>query len=311
MRPFRAADRSGDDALVLYFVQDGCRAGSGQDDGPGAEIREPEAARGDRVHSAGLRTRPQPGVDRRTGAPSTGRARLRGHRPGDPGAHCKGATTRWSALRWPPLTPRSRGACCRRRRRRRHSPPSAARRGGRGLIVVARRPVGDPPGRRDSLTADAVVAEALAVAAAGLSFDVVPASPRARPCPPTRASRSAPRTSRPMCARASTGRRSPPAPAARAARDGLAPAEVVARLTQNGLAGTTPVAITSSGTLTAQRTVQTTLATLADEGARPRRPLVVTIGDEVGCARGCPGGSLGRCTAGACWCRAPRTRRAR
>ena len=64
----------------------------------------------------------------------------------------------------------------------------------------------------DPLTADAVVAETLAVAAAGVPFDVVPGVAPAPPCRPTPASRWAPRTSRRTCGRVSTGRRSPPYP---------------------------------------------------------------------------------------------------
>ena len=50
----------------------------------------------------------------------------------------------------------------------------------------------------------------------------------------------------------------------------------------NGIPAQTPVAVTTNGTFTTQRTVQATLATLATEGAELAGPLVLTIGDEVG-----------------------------
>jgi uroporphyrinogen III methyltransferase/synthase len=58
--------------------------------------------------------------------------------------------------------------------------------------------------------------------------------------------------------------------------------EVASALTMNGIPAQTPVAVTTNGTFTTQRTVQATLATLATEGAELPGPLVLTIGDEVG-----------------------------
>ena len=125
----------------------------------------------------------------------------------------------------------------------------------------------------DPLTADAVVAETLAVAAAGLPFDIVPGV--------------APGTAVPTYAGVPLGSAHVEADV-RAGVDWAALAAVpgplvlhataahlsdlVAGLTAHGLAPTTPVAVTSRGTLTAQKTVQTTLATLAGEARGPRRP---------------------------------------
>jgi uroporphyrinogen III methyltransferase/synthase len=66
--------------------------------------------------------------------------------------------------------------------------------------------------------------------------------------------------------------------------------ELVAGLTGHGLDGDTPVAVTARGTLTAQKTVQTTLAALVAEsgsslstaGGDLEGPLVVTVGGAVG-----------------------------
>ncbi|NDU79368.1 bifunctional uroporphyrinogen-III C-methyltransferase/uroporphyrinogen-III synthase, partial [Actinomadura sp. DSM 109109] len=58
--------------------------------------------------------------------------------------------------------------------------------------------------------------------------------------------------------------------------------EVVSGLTEHGVPAQTPVAITSSGTTTSQKTVQATLATLASEGSDLDGPLILTIGAEVG-----------------------------
>jgi uroporphyrinogen III methyltransferase/synthase len=57
--------------------------------------------------------------------------------------------------------------------------------------------------------------------------------------------------------------------------------ELVTALIGHGVDDATPVAVTSRGTLTAQKTVQTTLATLVAAGADLDGPLVVTVGDAV------------------------------
>src|SRR3954451_9252583 len=134
----------------------------------------------------------------------------------------------------------------------------------------------------DPLTADAVVAETLAVAAAGVPFDVVPGVCTGTAVP------------------AYTGVTLGSAHVEADVRAGLDWAalaavpgplvlhataahllDVVTGLTEHGVAPTTPVAVTSRGTLTAQKTVQTTLAALASEGADLDGPLIVTIGDAV------------------------------
>jgi uroporphyrinogen III methyltransferase/synthase len=58
-------------------------------------------------------------------------------------------------------------------------------------------------------------------------------------------------------------------------------ADVAAGLTGHGVDPATPVAVTARGTLTAQKTVQTTLGSLAAEAAELEGPLVVTVGAAV------------------------------
>ena len=58
-------------------------------------------------------------------------------------------------------------------------------------------------------------------------------------------------------------------------------ADIVVGLTEHGVAPATPVAVTASGTLTAQKTVQTTLASLVGGAGDLDGPLVVTIGAAV------------------------------
>jgi uroporphyrinogen III methyltransferase/synthase len=134
----------------------------------------------------------------------------------------------------------------------------------------------------DPLTADAVVAETLAVAAAGVPFDVVPGV--------------APGTAVPAYAGVPLGSThveadvrggldwaalaAVPGPVVLQATSAHLP-EVVGGLTGHGLDPATPVAVTARGTLTAQKTVQTTLATLVAESADLDGPLVVTVGGAV------------------------------
>jgi uroporphyrinogen III methyltransferase / synthase len=134
----------------------------------------------------------------------------------------------------------------------------------------------------DPLTADAVVAETFEVAASGVPFDVVPgvAAGIAVPAYAGVALGSAhveadvrggvdwpalAAAPRPLVLQATAAHLS----------------EIVGGLTGNGVDAATPVAVTSKGTLTAQKTLQTTLATLAGEAVDPDGPLVVTIGDAV------------------------------
>jgi uroporphyrinogen III methyltransferase / synthase len=142
---------------------------------------------------------------------------------------------------------------------------------------VTRLVAGDP------LTVDAVVAEALAVSAAGVPFDVVPGVPAGTAVP---AYAGVPLGSAHVEADVRQGvdwarlAASPGLIVLHATASHLT--EVASALTMNGIPAQTPVAVTSNGTFTTQRTVQATLATLATEGAELPGPLVLTIGDEVG-----------------------------
>ncbi|MGI5125921.1 uroporphyrinogen-III synthase [Pseudonocardia sp. CA-107938] len=135
----------------------------------------------------------------------------------------------------------------------------------------------------DPMTTDSVVAEAVAVAKAGVAFDVVPGVPAGSAVP---AYAGVPVGS----AHVEADVRAGVDWAALAAAPGVlvlhATAnllqEVTAGLAQNGIAEQTPVAITVNGTFTTQKTVETTLAQLASAGSDLEGPLVLTIGDEVG-----------------------------
>ena len=134
----------------------------------------------------------------------------------------------------------------------------------------------------DPLTADAVVAETLAVAAAGVPFDVVPGVGTGTAVP---AYAGVPLGSAHVEADVRAGLdwaalAAAPGPLVLHATAAHL-LDVVTGLTEHGVAPTTPVAVTSRGTLTAQKTVQTTLAALASEGADLDGSLVVTIGDAV------------------------------
>ncbi|TVT48820.1 bifunctional uroporphyrinogen-III C-methyltransferase/uroporphyrinogen-III synthase [Amycolatopsis rhizosphaerae] len=59
-------------------------------------------------------------------------------------------------------------------------------------------------------------------------------------------------------------------------------AEAAGALVEHGLPSTTPVAVTSNGTINTQRTVDSTLATLAQDAGELVGPLVVTIGEAAG-----------------------------
>lgn len=145
---------------------------------------------------------------------------------------------------------------------------------------VARLVSGDP------LTADSVVAEARAVAEAGVPFDVVPGVPAPTAVP---AYAGVPLGS----AHTEVDVRGPDVDWARLAE---APgvlvlqasathlAEVASALTEHGRDGETPVAVTAGGTAPTQKTVQATLATMASAaaGAELTGSLVVTVGPEVG-----------------------------
>lgn len=135
----------------------------------------------------------------------------------------------------------------------------------------------------DPLTVDSVVQEARAVAAAEVAFDVIPGVPPATAVP---AYAGVPLGSAHVEADVRAGvdwtrlATVPGALVLHAVASHLA--EIASGLTENGREAQTPVAVTSGGTATTQKTVQTTLASLAAEGAELEGPLVVTVGDEVG-----------------------------
>jgi uroporphyrinogen III methyltransferase / synthase len=135
----------------------------------------------------------------------------------------------------------------------------------------------------DPLTADAVVAEARAVAAAEVAFDVVPGIPAGTAVP---AYAGVPLGSAHVEAdvRADVdwaALAGAPGPRVLHATAAHLP-ELAAALTEHGVPAPTPVAVTTSGTTTRQKTVQTTLGGLAGEGADLEGPLVVTVGEQVG-----------------------------
>jgi uroporphyrinogen III methyltransferase/synthase len=134
----------------------------------------------------------------------------------------------------------------------------------------------------DPLTADAVVAETVAVATAGVPFDVVPGVSAGTAVP---AYAGVPLGSAHVEADVRAGvdwaalAAAPGALVLHATAAHLP--EVVTGLTEHGIDAATPVAVTSRGTLTAQRTVQTTLATLVAESVDLDGPLVLTVGGAV------------------------------
>lgn len=135
----------------------------------------------------------------------------------------------------------------------------------------------------DPLTTDAVVAETLAVAKAGVPFDVVPGVPAG--------------TAVPAYAGVALGSRHVEADV-RGDVDWVAIAaapgplvlhgtaahldDVAGALVRNGVDGDTPVAVTAAGTENTQKTLQTTLTAMASEAGELDGPLVLVIGDEVG-----------------------------
>jgi uroporphyrinogen III methyltransferase/synthase len=144
---------------------------------------------------------------------------------------------------------------------------------------VVRLIVGDP------FTADAVVAEARAVAEAGIAFDVVPGVPSGTAVPTyagvalgsahTEADVRGARVDWAHLAQA------PGALVLHASPAHLT--EVASALVEHGRAADTPVAVTAGGTAPTQRTVVATLATMASATAAAdlAGPLVLTVGAEV------------------------------
>ncbi|MGH3938129.1 MAG: uroporphyrinogen-III synthase [Pseudonocardiaceae bacterium] len=134
----------------------------------------------------------------------------------------------------------------------------------------------------DPLTADAVVAEALAVARSSVPFEVVPGVAAGTAVP---AYAGVPLGSGHTEADVRAGVDW----AALAAASGPLVlhatashlADTAASLVEHGLAPQTPVAVTAEGTAPTQRTVDTTLAGLSRDAAEFGGPLVVTVGSAV------------------------------
>ncbi|MGH3978846.1 MAG: uroporphyrinogen-III synthase [Pseudonocardiaceae bacterium] len=143
--------------------------------------------------------------------------------------------------------------------------------------TVVRLVAGDP------LTADAVVAEALAVTRTSVPFDVVPGVPSGTAVPAyagvplgsghteadVRAGidwRSLGVASGPLVLHATVSHL----------------AEAASSLVEHGLAPQTPVAVTADGTMATQRTVDTTLASLSSDAGELTGPLVVAVGAAAG-----------------------------
>jgi uroporphyrinogen III methyltransferase/synthase len=143
--------------------------------------------------------------------------------------------------------------------------------------TVVRLVTGDP------MTTDSVVAEAIAVAKAGVAFDVVPGVSAGSAVP---AYAGVPVGSSHVEADVRAGvdwAKLAAAPGVLVLHATVNHLPIVAAgLTEHGVAEQTPVAITVNGTFTTQRTVETTLAQLPSAGGDLEGPLVLTIGAEVG-----------------------------
>ncbi len=146
----------------------------------------------------------------------------------------------------------------------------------KGGRTVVRLVSGDP------LTADAVVAEALAVARTSVPFEVVPGVPAGTAVP---AFAGVPLGSGHTEADVRSGvdwasLAAVPGPLVlHATASHLA--EAAAALVEHGLAPQTPVAVTAAGTEPTQHTVETTLASLSCDAGELTGPLVVTVGSVV------------------------------
>ena len=147
----------------------------------------------------------------------------------------------------------------------------------KGGQTVVRLVSGDP------LTADAVVAEARAVARTSVPFEVVPGVPAATAVP---AFAGVPLGSGHTEADVRSGvdwaaLAAVPGPLVlHATASHLA--ETAAALVEHGLAAQTPVAVTAAGTESTQHTVETTLGALSGDAGELTGPLVVTVGAVVG-----------------------------
>jgi uroporphyrinogen III methyltransferase/synthase len=141
---------------------------------------------------------------------------------------------------------------------------------------VVRLVAGDP------LTADAVVAEALEVAKGPAPFDVVPGVPASTAVP---AYAGVPLGSAHTVADVRSGvdwarLASGPEPIVLHATSAHL-AEVTSGLAEQGVLGQTPVAVTTEGTSSTQRTVVSTVATLAADAGGLPGSLVLTVGEPV------------------------------
>ncbi|MGH3795573.1 MAG: uroporphyrinogen-III synthase [Pseudonocardiaceae bacterium] len=147
----------------------------------------------------------------------------------------------------------------------------------KGGRTVVRLVSGDP------LTADAVVAEALAVARTSVSFEVVPGVASGTAVP---AYAGVPLGSGHTEAdvRAGVDWQSLATSSGTLVLHATAShlAEAASSLVEHGLAAQTPVAVTVEGTEPSQRTVDTTLAALSSDAGELVGPLVVTVGSAVG-----------------------------
>ncbi|MQA13678.1 MAG: bifunctional uroporphyrinogen-III C-methyltransferase/uroporphyrinogen-III synthase [Pseudonocardiaceae bacterium] len=143
--------------------------------------------------------------------------------------------------------------------------------------IVVRLVAGDP------LTADAVVAEALTVTRASVPFDVVPGVPAGTAVP---AYAGVPLGSGHTEADVRSGADWASLAAAPGTLVLHATAshldEAASSLVEHGLAPQTPVTVTAEGTEATQRTVDTTLATVAGDAAELTGPLVVSVGAAAG-----------------------------
>jgi uroporphyrinogen III methyltransferase / synthase len=141
---------------------------------------------------------------------------------------------------------------------------------------VVRLVAGDP------LSADAVVREAVAVAAAGVPFEVVPGVPIGIGVP-AYAGVPVGSTHATADVRAEvdwSGLAGVPGPLVLTATPSHL-GKIAAALLEQGRAGDTTVSVTADGTGPAQHTVDTTMAALEADAAELSGPLVVTVGDAV------------------------------
>ncbi|HEX2131509.1 MAG TPA: SAM-dependent methyltransferase, partial [Actinophytocola sp.] len=142
--------------------------------------------------------------------------------------------------------------------------------------VVIRLVSGDP------LTHSALVAEAQAVARTSAAFDVVPGVPAATAVP-AYAGIALGATHAEVDVRGEVdwaGLAATPGPIVLLASSSHL-AEAASALVEHGLAAQTPVAVTADGTGSGQRTLDTTLASLAADAGEIAGNLVVTVGQAV------------------------------